>query len=464
MAGYIRHMNFDPHIAATRFGTGLSARHAPPATLAALVAELEGADAAAARWPITPFRSVVPSFAELNAARAATRTDDMTAAETAQAAYREMQIAAQQVRRDAFSALLARGARAEWTLRERLSLFWADHFTVRARAGFTRHMVQSYVEEAIRPNITARFGQMLFAVTIHPMMLIYLDQQSSSGPNSQFGRNRDRGLNENLARELLELHTLGVGGGYSQRDVTELAELLTGLFWRARDHSVFQPNRAEPGPETVLGRTYSSEARLSNIRDVCEDLAVHPATAQHMARKLAVHFVSDTPPENLVTELASVWMETGGDLLDVTRALIEHPASWTQTRAKVRRPIEYIIAALRALDVDPAVWTDMNRAQMRRAFGLPLAAMAQPWNAPAGPDGWAEETANWVTPQAMATRIDWALTMPSVLSPDLPDPRDFVAHALGPLASRETAFAARAAEDRAAGIGLVLASPEFQRR
>ncbi len=184
--------------------------------------------------------------------------------------------------------------------RERLVAFWTDHFTVAANGPVLSALVPDLVENAIRPHVGGRFGDMLEAVTLHPAMLIYLNQVQSAGPNSVAGKRRGKGLNENLAREVLELHTLGVGAGYTQDDVRQLAELLTGL---SVDKSgfTFRSRIAEPGAEVVLGKRYGGgEASLGDIRAVLADIAVHPDTARHLARKLIVHFVGGEVPEDWV--------------------------------------------------------------------------------------------------------------------------------------------------------------------
>jgi uncharacterized protein (DUF1800 family) len=320
------------------------------------------------------------------------------------------------------------------------------------------------VEEAIRPHVAGRFADMLRAVTTHPMMLDYLDQSRSVGPNSDAARRRDTGLNENLARELLELHTLGVDGPYDQRDVRELAELLTGLAADPDRGTVWRPDAAEPGAETVLGVTFSAEADLATVHAALDMLAAHPATARHLGRKIARHFVADDPDPALVEALAATFAATGGDLLAVTATLLDHPAAWAGGPGKVKPPFAFLASALRAFAVPEATIRQTDPQEAQRLFLGPLALMGQPWETPPGPNGWPEEAAAWVAPQFVAARIDWAMTRPRRLIAELPDPRAFVAAALGPLAPEAVIFAAGAAEDRATGIGIVLASPAFQRR
>ncbi|MFN3293173.1 MAG: DUF1800 family protein [Gemmobacter sp.] len=361
---------------------------------------------------------------------------------------------------------LARAVGAEDSYRERLVRFWADHFTVKARQPPMRPMVSAMTDDAIRPHVTARFAQMLRAAVLHPAMLGFLDQVASVGPDSAFGQRRGAGLNENLARELLELHTLGVEGGYTQADVRQTALLLTGLAVNETEGTVFQPRRAEPGAETVLGRSYGSnrQPRLDDIHQLLDDLAAHPTTVRHLCGKLAVHFVSDTPDPGLVADLVAVWTRSDGDLKAVSQALAEHPAAERPVLEKARQPFDFVVAALRALGVTGQEIAGWNDRTLRRTALLPMRAMGQPWQEPNGPDGWEEGFDTWITPQALAIRIDWGMNMPSRLRPDLPDARDFVRLALADLADDDLVRMVSRAERNAEGVGLVLAAPLFNRR
>lgn len=455
---------FDPTLAAIRFGCGLSPRHSAPETLSAMMADLAGPDMAARTWPIPTFGAAHPSPQELSLLRRATQAEDEAEAQAAQQVYQEGLSAARDLGARALLSQVRRAVHAPHALRERLTLFWTDHFALKSRNFFTSHLIPSFVEEAIRPHLTGRFADMLFAVTTHPLMLLYLDQQSSVGPNSPAGQGGLRGLNENLAREVLELHSLGVGGGYDQRDVTQLAELLTGLRWVPGEGTVYQPRRAEPGAETVLGRTYGAEADLSVIRAVLDDLAAHPATARHLARKLAVHFVSDTPDPGLVSAMAGEYTRWGGNLGAMVAAMLDHPAAWGEERVKVRQPMDFMLAGLRALAPEDARLAAGGRQEAQVLILRPSAAMGQSWQRPPGPNGWPEEAAAWATAQGLAARIAWAMAVPERVLDELPDPRAFLFTALGPQAPGHLGRAAAAAEDRAAGIGLILSSPAFQRR
>lgn len=458
-------MTFDPFIAATRFGTGLSPRHAPPTGVADVFASLEGPDTLASDLPIAPFATAQPSMVEFVRLRRASRDEPtQEGRDAAEAGIQDWRVAARITRQKNAVTTIARGVTAPIGLRERLVAFWADHFTVKGRNALAHHLITPFIEEAIRPHVTGSFPDMLQAVTVHPMMLLYLQQTDSHGPNSPRGIRRGRGLNENLARELMELHSLGVDGSYSQTDVREMAELLTGLTFNPRTGFAFDDGMAEPGSETVLGKSYGPKATLQTILTAIDDLARHPDTANHIAEKLAVHFINDTPDPDLVRAMAQTFLQTEGDLQSVIGAMLDHPAAWTPERTKVRPPVEFITASLRALDVAPDTLFALDDRTYRQRIVRPLRVMGQPWETPVGPDGWPEAAQDWIIPQAMAGRISWALRMPKEFVAALPDPRDFVQTALGDLAPQSVIFAAQSAESRADGVGVILASPAFQRR
>ncbi|MCG6111716.1 MAG: DUF1800 domain-containing protein [Paracoccus sp.] len=326
----------------------------------------------------------------------------------------------------------------------------------------------SLVQEAIRPHLAGRFADMMVAAETHPAMLRYLDQARSLGPNSIEARtNPDKpaGANENMAREMIELHSLGVGGAYEQGDVEQLALLLTGLTYNPRQPGVFRPARAEPGAETVLGDSYGGgKARIDDIRAVIEALATHPDTARHLARKLAVHFVADDPPAALIERLSGVFRDTGGDLGAMNLALAEASELRDSFRTKMRQPFEFLVASLRALGLDGAGVRALSGRDRQALLMQPLAAMGQPWAAPPGPDGWPEPAAAWASPQGLAMRITWAMTHPATLSRPLPDARAFLRTTLGDTASEALAWAVPRAESQAEGVALVLASSDFNRR
>ncbi|WP_371157371.1 DUF1800 family protein [Jannaschia sp. 2305UL9-9] len=451
-------MPLSPTLAAVRFGTGLSPAHAAPQDAGAVLARLQGTDAMAARYPQPAWAEKAAMVRRWAEARRA-RNDGSDASATA---YRQIN---RQMFRDYHADLgriVARGAMTDDGLRERLQWFWCDHFTVTDGGGLLRRSVAAYHEEAIRPHLTGRFADLLQAAVMHPAMLIYLDQARSVGPNSPRGR-QGAGLNENLAREILELHTLGVEGPYGQRDVTQLAELLTGLSVRHDGTPVFRGLFVEPGAEEVLGLSYGG-ARPDEgaIRQVLSDLSVHPATARHLCTKLVRHFESDVPDADMVAAMTRRWIETDGDLLAVYAVMLDHPAASDRALRKVRRPLEFIVAGARALGMGADLPEAGNR--IVRDFVLtPLQLMGQRWQRAPGPDGWPEAAEAWITPQTLAARIEWAMSVAASL-PEPPDPRAFLETALADLAGPRSRFAAAAAESRAAGVGLILSSPEFQRR
>jgi len=259
---------------------------------------------------------------------------------------------------------------------ERLVLFWSNHFAISlAKGGPMRVLAGAFERETIRPHVLGRFADMLMAVEKHPVMLIYLDNQQSIGPASRSGQNGRRGLNENLAREILELHTLGVDGGYSQDDVTSLARIITGwTFVQPDDDALyggrftFAPVRHEPGRHVLLGKTYP-EGGLEQGEEALADIARHPAAAHHIAAKLARHFVADDPPPALVENLTHVFRITDGDLYAVSYALVDAAEAWDREARKLRSPEEFVIAAFRALR-RPA--TGPQIVNMMNALGQPL--------------------------------------------------------------------------------------------
>ncbi|WP_146586553.1 DUF1800 domain-containing protein [Puniceibacterium confluentis] len=461
-------MRFDPVLADIRFGCGLSPG-IPPATHAkVMLATLDGPDMAAQQFPIPQFSDILTRMEARQALRKARR--DVRGTPEGDALAKDIRQLDKQGRADQLTWFGHHLMRRTWTrqpLRERLASFWADHFTAAGKAGVIKRGGSPYVESALRPHISGLFEDLLIAAVQHPLMLHYLDQANSVGPDSSFARKKVQkgfGLNENLAREVLELHTLGAGGPYTQDDVRELAELFTGMTVNTRKGFVFRKDFAQPGAETVLNRSYGgTRATLRDVQDVLRDLARHPATARNIARKLAVHFVSDAPDPGLIAALEARYLETAGNLRAVYAALLDHPASWSDDGANVKRPMDFIGSALRALAVPPERLLKLKLAGVSRHLLQPLGQMGQIWEQPDGPDGLPEEDGNWITPQSLAARLQWAVTVPQLLRPDLPDPREFVRTALGDRATPAVRFVAEAAESRWDGVGLVLASPAFQR-
>jgi uncharacterized protein (DUF1800 family) len=343
---------------------------------------------------------------------------------------------------------------AEIGLVERLVWFWSNHFCVNQDKTV---MAGAYEREAIRPHVLGRFADMLLAAEGHPAMLLYLDNAQSMGPDSVAGINRDKGLNENFAREVLELHTLGVRTVYTQDDVTNFAKVLTG--WTIiptvtnPDHGgefVFIKRMHEPGSETIIGKEYD-EAGTEQGRAVLADLARHPATAKHVATKLARHFTADDPPPALVERLTQRFLDTDGDLKEVTMALIAAPEAWAPEQVKMKRPGEWIVAALRATGERGDI---VRFLQAQALLGEPL------WRPPA-PKGFSDENAAWL--DGLAQRLDMANAFAHREGLAL-EPKAVMETALGPLASAETRQTIARAESRPQALTLLLMTAEFQRR
>jgi uncharacterized protein (DUF1800 family) len=354
--------------------------------------------------------------------------------------------------------------------RERLVWFWSNHFAVSIMKAQSSQFVGAFEREAIRPHVMGKFADMLHAVEHHPAMQLYLDNAQSIGPDSMAGRLTGKGLNENLGREILELHTLGVDGGYSQDDVISLAKILTG--WsidrgapRARIMNAvsdgafrFFPARHEPGSKELLGRNYA-QGYQGGVQAL-SDLAHHPATARHIATKLATHFIADDPPEDSVNRIERMFLESRGDLMRVSEAVIDEPAAWRASPGKVRSPVEYIVAALRIGGGDRLAMLDEKSIgpilQSARAMG------EMPFSAPS-PKGWPDSASAWTGSDAVLERVEWANAAAEKLRPQS-DPSELADQALGPLLNPETRNAIRRAASPAQGLALLFASPEFQRR
>ncbi len=351
------------------------------------------------------------------------------------------------------AAQLANAVTTPAPFRERLVWFWTNHFVVSLRRGECTAVAAAFVEEAIRPHVTGRFGDMLLAVMRHPAMLLYLDNAGSFGPDSPVGQKTHRGLNENLARECLELHTVSPLAGYTQADVTSFANILTGWSVELKTDPPgfrYRPMAHEPGVQTVLGRQFppDEEGGVAALAF----LANHPATHRFLATKLVRHLVADEPPPDAVRKIEAVLRDTHGNLGAASAALVKLDAAW-QPGTKLRTPMELLIASVRALDVSPDKIPNM--------VGI-LGGLGQPlWTAPA-PNGWPDRAADWAAPEAMLRRIDWASGFAGRIGDR--DVLDISDANLGPLLRPETREAIRRAGSRRDAMTLLLTSPEFQRR
>jgi len=425
----------------------------------ALIAELDRPGAGQIMNPDLPTsgaanRAVFEYNAERNAEKKRPRQDAaQTATEAAPAKPEAVPLPRQLFRNEARARIDAALA-AEIGLVERLVWFWSNHFCVNQEKTV---MAGAYEREAIRPHVSGRFADMLLAAEGHPAMLLYLDNAQSIGPNSIAGINRDKGLNENLAREILELHTLGVRTVYTQDDVTNFAKVLTG--WTIRqtvsdpDHGgefVYIKRAHEPGPEVVIGKDYP-DTGTEQGRAVLADLARHPATAKHVATKMACHFIADNPPPALVERLTQRFLDTDGDLKEVTRALIASPEAWEPQQAKIKRPGEWIVAALRATGIS---------GDIQRIVGG-MALLGEPLWRPPAPKGFSDDNAAWL--DGLAQRLDIANTFAQRVGDRL-DAEAVADTALGPLASAETRRAIASAESKPQAMTFLLMASEFQRR
>ncbi|MBR0702232.1 DUF1800 family protein [Bradyrhizobium diazoefficiens] len=359
---------------------------------------------------------------------------------------------------------LARLQRATLTtcgFTERLVVFWSNHFCISASKGeLARIWAGAFEREAIRPHVLGRFADMLRAVEQHPAMLFFLDNQQSLGPDSRAGQNRKRGLNENLAREIMELHTLGVGGGYTQDDVTSLARIITGWTFAGRQGQlgppgsfVFNANAHQPGPQTLLGKTYEP-AGLAQGEAALSDIARHPSAANFIATKFVRHFVADDPPPALVARLRDVFVKTDGDLKAMATTLVDSDEAWKAPLTKMRSPYDFLVASGRLLarvPEDPGAY--LNNLNL---LGQPL------WS-PAGPNGFPDTSAAWAAPEGMKLRLDIAAQMGARLGNNI-DPLDLLEFAAADAASIETRRTIERAESRQQALALLLMSPEMQRR
>ncbi|MCK1647583.1 DUF1800 family protein [Bradyrhizobium sp. 154] len=358
-------------------------------------------------------------------------------------------------------ARLQRATLVECGFTERLVVFWSNHFCISASKGeLARIWAGAFEREAIRPHVLGRFADMLKAVEQHPAMLFFLDNQQSLGPDSRAGQNRKRGLNENLAREIMELHTLSVGGGYTQDDVTSLARIITGWTFAGRQGQlgapgsfVFNVNAHQPGPQILLGKTYG-QAGLAQGEAALADLARHPSTANFIATKFVRHFVADDPPPSLVARLRDIFVKTDGDLKALAMALVDSDEAWKAPLTKMRSPYDFLVASGRLLARVP-------EDPSRYLNGLNL--LGQPLWSPAGPNGFPDTNAAWAAPEGMKLRLDIAAQIGSRLGNTI-DPLDLLEFAAADAASIETRRTIERAESRQQALALLLMSPEMQRR
>ena len=492
--------NADAASAANRFGLGakpgaIDAMHDPRGALAQQIDAPASNNAAFAGLPSSAdYLAAETRYRldrrarkqELEAANNAANSSEANAEEKVKAAGGGF-------RKEFGAQLLAEGA-ARWQVAlaapigfdERLVRFWSNHFAVSVDKRQALLYAAPMEREVIRPLAFGRFQDLLFGVETHPAMLRYLDNVASIGPDSRFGQRppqryggddaqpkRKLGLNENLAREILELHTLGVNGGYTQTDVTELARAITGWSIRGpRDDRlgerfggatsnassetgfVFRDAAHEPGARNILGKHYADGGIEQGWR-VLVDLALHPSTANHLALKLARHFVSDQPPPALVQRMAKSYLGSGGELRALYLSMLQSDESWSPSARKFRTPDDFLVAALRALGTEQV-------PDVRKVTGL-LTKLGQPSFMPRSPAGFADTADAWIGPDALWKRIQTAEEL-AARAPRSLVPAQVARDALGPRLDASTAQAIARAESPKQALSVLLASPQFQWR
>ena len=470
-------------IAVLRFGLG-----AKPGDLAAaagdpkrwLTSQLQGPVPLAVDTVLTPSDQI---FAALLAAREEKKDLQREAARempagavTADAAAPANKVAFNAIR-EAYlphyrAQVLTRAQSAALTTRpfaERLVHFWSNHFAVSADKGVVYGLAGSLENEAIRPHVNGRFVELLTAVEQHPAMIAFLDNEYSVGKDSdaarmaaRFSTRRQFGINENLAREILELHTLGVNGGYTQTDVTSFAQIITGwsigggkgrLAGGIPGRFYFRDNLHEPGPKIFLGKTYYEEGQRQG-EAVLADLCRNPATARFVATKLVRHFVADDPPPAAVERVAKAFLKTGGDLPHVYAALLDAPESWNAENRKFKTPEDFAFSTFRALDFTPS-----TAEEVVHTFDL----LGQRQFTPGSPAGWPDTSQSWDGSDAIMHRVLWSTRVAAKYERGA-DPLELAASSLGAYARPETLEALRRATSGSQALALLLMSPEFQRR
>jgi uncharacterized protein (DUF1800 family) len=467
-------------IAANRFGLG--ARPGELASLRAdpedwLLKQLKGAPPVLTGEGLRPSAETLSRAIELRKEVAAERrdqkrdaNDDETKVKAAlklPAIYRPLYI-------DEAFARLSQSITTDRPFLERLTQFWTNHFAVSIDKIAVLGLAGAMEREAIRPRVTGHFTDLLLAVEQHPAMLLYLDNQASIGPNSKAakfagGKKRKVGINENLAREILELHTLGVDGGYTQSDVTTFAQALSGWSIGGQDNGGglaklgfdngtpgefhFREVFHEPGSRRLLGRSYGDDG-VKQGEAILRDIALRRETARHISTKLARHFIADDPPPGAVERITRAWLDSKAHLPTVYKALIESPEAWEQPLAKFKTPADYIYSSYRALGIP--------LREKRRSLQS-FDALGQRNLMPGSPAGWPDSSADWDGSSALLKGIAWADLVAQRMG-DARNARDLAPQLLGATLSDDTAQAIARAESGAQALTLLLASPEFMRR
>jgi uncharacterized protein (DUF1800 family) len=467
-------MSQDIAIAANRFGLGMKPGSLPSADpRKALLREMERFEPRFAALAALPSRANLAAalrdvrMARIDERNAAAEPKTLDA-KTERNAYRR---AIRDDHADAVDVRLQIAAQSETGFAERLVHFWSNHFAVSIDKIAVVSFAGNYEFEAIRPNIFGKFSDLLTATVYHPAMLLYLDQAQSIGPDSAVAqrvnarRDAGLGLNENLAREILELHTLGDRAAYTQSDVTEFARALTGitvaglgrgaaqrLIQGSAGDTVFVDAIHQPGNRTLLGRSYPDKGKAQALA-ILSDLATHPATARHISTKLARHFVSDVPPPALVARLESNYLKTGGDLSSLYRVLIDAKESWQPQQGKFKSPWEWVVSSMRALNIT---------SLPGKAVSL-FTLMGQPIWKPGAPKGFGDMVSDWAGPAALMRRVEIAGRLAGRAAGRI-DARALAETILPGIVSKTTAEHIARAKSPEQGLSLLLVAPEFLRR
>jgi uncharacterized protein (DUF1800 family) len=476
-----------PSISAIRFGYGLAPEPTDRTAADDLISELRQAAADPPLFPaegISRRRGSVAEFTQrLKEARNERRGSNADSGEDPlKAVRRDMQ---RLFRRDCVLRV-AQAVQSPFAFHERLASFWINHFTVSAaKSPIMRLLVPLYEAEAIRPNLQGSFRQLVTAASLHPAMVIFLDQAKSIGPSSRRGKRKGgEAANENFAREVMELHTLGAGSGYAQNDVQSLALMLTGVTLDPdSSKTIFDARIAEPGSFTILGRRFERQGGLEDAETILAALADDPRTAHHVSLRLARHFIGEQPPPDLVDSMVRHWRETDGDLSAVYAVLLAHPSAASLTMTKTKMPLDYVVSCLKAFgfDRDALLQADARdgddeavmagdpgqQASKARSLGrlavATLADLGQPlWQA-SNAAGFEDNSAHWGGPGQLAQRIAFARRLVARGGRDR-DPRLFLQATLGDVARADTMTVVAQAPNRDAGLLATLVSPEFNRR
>ncbi len=461
-------------IAANRFGLGARPGELEGLSdpLAWLLRQLQGAPPVLSGEGLRPSSETLARAIELRRERKAMGSagddDRVAAALKLPAIYRPVYI-------DEAFARLSFSVNTDRPFLERLTQFWSNHFAVSVDKLVVLGLAGAMEREAIRPHVTGRFTDMLLAVEKHPAMLLYLDNAASIGPNSRAGKlvgrrgkGRKADINENLAREILELHTLGVDGGYTQADVTTFAKALSGWSIGGQDlgrrltrligdngrpgEFFFREAFHEPGTRKLLGRSYGEDG-VEQGEAVLKDLALRRETARHVTTKLARHFIADQPPQEVIERMTGAWLDSRAHLPTVYRAMIESAQPWETPLAKYKTPADYLYSAYRGL----AIPLREKRRALQAFENLGQRALS-----PGSPAGWPDTSADWDGSSALLKRIAWADVTAQRL--EQRNARELAPQLLGGTLSEDTAKAIARAESGAQALTLLLAAPEFMRR